>query len=295
MRRPNVIKHQPASKLLKSHFSNLMWPLAHTLVMDGSPSLRFQMAEDFTRRFTGRALFYSTSRPGYPSRILEILRTQIGFDQTYMVADIGSGTGLLSELFLSNGNPVIGVEPNDDMRIFAEKSLRRFPKFLSLRGTAEHTSLETTTIDLVTVGQALHWFDCEAMSKEFARILKPNGHICIVYNDRNNKDSFMKEYDQIVSKYARDRANVPTIDNVYLSRFFKSRRYSKFSMSNEQLLDFEGLLGRMTSASYMPSPSDKKQFATMKEAIARLFRTYERMGKVRMRYDTTVFLGKTPI
>ncbi len=252
------------------------------------------MAEDFTRRFTGRARFYSTSRPGYPSRILDILRTETGFDQTHVVADIGSGTGLLSELFLINGNRVIGVEPNDEMRIFAEKSLSRFPKFLSVKGTAERTSLETATVDLVTVGQALHWFDWEAASKEFARILKPNGHACIVYNDRNNEDSFMKEYDQIVSKYARDRANVPTIDHAYLSRFFKNRKYSKFSMSNEQLLDFEGLLGRMTSASYMPSPADEERFAAMREEVARLFRTYERMGKVRMLYNSTVFLGKIP-
>ncbi len=180
------------------------------------------MAEDFTRRFTGRAPFYSTSRPSYPMRILDILRTEIGFDRTFVVADVGSGTGLLSELFLTNSNHMIGVEPNDDMRIFAEKRLGKFPKFLSVKGRAERTSLETARIDLVTVGQALHWFDCEAASKEFARILKPNGHVCIVYNDRNNEDSFMKEYDQIVSRYSRDRANVPTIDHVYLSRFFKN-------------------------------------------------------------------------
>jgi ubiquinone/menaquinone biosynthesis C-methylase UbiE len=252
------------------------------------------MAEDFTKRFTGRARFYSTSRPSYPSRILDILRTETGFDQTYVIADIGSGTGLLSELFLTNGNPVIGVEPNDDMRIFAEKSLDKFPQFLSVRGKAEHTSLQTATVDLVTVGQALHWFDCEAASREFARILKQNGHVCVVYNDRNREDSFMREYDQIVSKYARDRANVPTIDDVYLSRFFKNRKYSKFSMSNEQLPDFEGLLGRMISASYMPSPADEERFTAMKEEVARLFRTCERMDKVTMLYDTTVFLGKIP-
>jgi len=200
-------------------------------------------------------------------RVLDILRIEIGFDRTFVVADVGSGTGLLSELFLTNGNHVIGVEPNDDMRIFAEKRLGKFPKFLSVKGRAERTSLETAKIDLVTVGQALHWFDCEAASKEFARILKLNGHVCIVYNDRNNEDSFMKEYDQIVSKYARDRANVPTIDRAYLSKFFKNRKYSKFSMSNEQLLDLEGLLGRMTSASYMPSPSDEEQFTDMKEMV----------------------------
>src|SRR5438876_4321031 len=101
------------------------------------------MAEDFTRRFTGRAPFYSTSRPSYPMRILDILRTEIGFDRTFVVADVGSGTGLLSELFLANGNHVIGVEPNDDMRIFAEKRLGKFPKFLSVKGRAERTSLET--------------------------------------------------------------------------------------------------------------------------------------------------------
>src|SRR5439155_17040285 len=67
------------------------------------------MAEDFTRRFTGRAPFYSTSRPSYPMRILDILRTEIGFDRTFVVVDVGSGTGLLSELFLANGNHVIGM------------------------------------------------------------------------------------------------------------------------------------------------------------------------------------------
>src|SRR5207237_10772558 len=97
------------------------------------------------------------------------------------------------------------------------------------------------------VGQWRHWFDSEGASKEFASILKLDGHVCIVYNDRNNEDPVMKEYDQIVSKYARDRANVPTIDHAYLSKFFKNRKYSKFSMSNEQLLDLEGLLCRMTS------------------------------------------------
>ncbi len=252
------------------------------------------MAEDFTRRFTGRALFYSTSRPSYPIQILDILRTEIGFDQTFVVADVASGTGLLSELFLTNGNPVIGVEPNDDMRIFAEKSLGKFPKFLSLRGTAERTSLENISVDLVTVGQALHWFDCEAASKEFARILKPNGHVCIAYNDRNKEDPFMKGYDKIVSKYGRNRANVPNIDHNYLSRFFKNGGYEKFSMSNEQFLDFEGLLGRMTSASYMPSPSDEKQFAALRGEVARFFRIYEKLGKVRMLYDTTIFLGRIP-
>ena len=250
------------------------------------------MAEDFTKRFTGRASFYSTSRPSYPPRILDILRSEIDFDDSCSVADIGSGTGLLAQLFLQNGNKVFGVEPNDEMRGFAEKSLGRFPRFLSVKGTAEHTGLETGSIDLVVIGQALHWFDPDASSTEFARILKTNGHVCIVYNNRNDHDRFMKEYDQIVRKYARNRASVPNIDDAYLARFFKNGKYSKFSLSNEQPLDLEGLVGRMTSASYMPGPSERDQFALLREDVARLFKTHEKLGKVRMLYDTTVLLGK---
>jgi ubiquinone/menaquinone biosynthesis C-methylase UbiE len=250
------------------------------------------MTEDFTKRFTGRAVVYSTSRPNYPHQILDILRTEIGFDETYITADVGSGTGLLSQLFLENGNRVLGVEPNDEMRTVAEKSLGKFPKFFSIRGTAEHTGLESASIDVVIVGQALHWFDREASSREFARILKTNGHVCVVYNDRNNEDSFMKDYDQIVRKYASNRASVPTIDDDYLHRFFKGGKYSKFSLTNEQFLDFEGLLGRMTSASYMPSPSDADQFALLTEDVVRIFKTHQKLGKVRMLYDTTVLLGK---
>jgi ubiquinone/menaquinone biosynthesis C-methylase UbiE len=184
------------------------------------------------------------------------------------------------------------VEPNDEMRVFAEEILSKFPKFLSVRGTAEHTGIESASVDVVTVGQALHWFNCEASSREFARILKENGHVCIVYNDRNNEDLFMKDYDLIVRKYARNRASVPSIDDTYLSKFFKNGRYSRFSLPNEQTLDLEGLLGRMTSASYMPSPSDENQIAILREDVAGLFKRYENLGRVRLLYDTSVLIGK---
>jgi ubiquinone/menaquinone biosynthesis C-methylase UbiE len=252
------------------------------------------MGEDFTKRFTGRAFFYSTSRPRYPQRILDILRTVIGFNETLIIADIGSGTGLLSQLFLENGNRVLAVEPNSEMRNLAEESLSKFPKFLSIPGTAEHTGIESASVDVVTVGQALHWFNCEASSREFARILKEDGHVCIVYNDRDNEDPFMKDYDLIVKKYARNRASVPSIDDTYLSKFFKNGKYSKFSLPNEQTLVLEGLLGRMTSASYMPSPSDEYQFAMLREDVGRLFKRYEKLGRVRSLYDTSVLLGKLP-
>ena len=248
--------------------------------------------QKFVHRFTGRAEAYSTSRPSYPNKILNILEREISFDHTQIVADIGSGTGLLSKLFLQNGNRVFGVEPNDEMRFYAENSLTDYPKFKSVNATAENTGLGNSSVDLVTVGQALHWLDSKLAPREFARILKTDGHVCVVYNDRNNDDAFMKDYDQLVKKYAKDRAKVPDITDDYLSMFFRERKYSRFLLSNEQSLDLEGLLGRMTSASYMPSPADEKRFNALERDAGTLFKSYENKGRVRLLYDTMIFLGQ---
>ena len=166
---------------------------------------------DFTHRFDRRVAVYAKYRPSYPAQILNILRTEIGFDKKTVVADIGSGTGLLSKLFLENGNTVYGVEPNEEMRSHAEETLYEFPHFVSIRDKAHDTTLGDPSIDLVTVGQAIHWFDREPATQEFTRILRKNGQLCVVYNDRDKKDPFMQSYEAIIEKHARDRARVPDV------------------------------------------------------------------------------------
>jgi ubiquinone/menaquinone biosynthesis C-methylase UbiE len=250
------------------------------------------MSEDFTHRFTGRASVYAMHRPGYPKQILEILGTETGFDKNKTVADIASGTGLLSRLFLQNGNRVFCVEPNDEMRSFAEQDLSSFQNLVSINGRAEDTTLEGASVDLVTVGQALHWFNHQLAKKEFERILRNNRDVCIVYNDRSEKDPFMKEYDSLVRRHARDRAKVPEINNAFLSSWFGNGMFKKFNLSNEQFLDLEGLAGRIMSASYMPNSSEKEKFAALKDDISQLFLSHAQKGKVRLLYDTRVFLGK---
>jgi len=250
------------------------------------------MSADFAERFTGRAAAYSKYRPRYPAEILNILKSEIDFDKDKTVADIGSGTGLLSQVFLQNGNTVFGVEPNDDMRSLAEQKLSSFPIFVSVKGTAERTKLTDSSIDLVTVGQAIHWFDRQRTTMEFARILKENGHVCIAYNDRNKDDAFMQGYEAIIGKHARDRASVPAIGDDYLSKFFRDGMYRKFTLRNEQFLDFEGLLGRIASASYMPNVTDKERFQALKNDASLLFKANGQTGRVRLLYDTVILLGQ---
>src|ERR1700722_18650168 len=114
---------------------------------------------DPTKRFTGRSENYIRYRPGYPAEIINLLRDRCGLTPASAVADIGSGTGKISEIFLENGNPPFGGEPNRDMREAGERLLLHFPNFTSVIGTAEDTTLPDGSMDFVVAAQAFHWFD----------------------------------------------------------------------------------------------------------------------------------------
>lgn len=134
-----------------------------------------------TDRFTGKAGAYAQGRPGYPSAVVELL-TQETRRENPRMADIGSGTGILSRAMLERGWTVYGVEPNDDMRKEAEKTLNGFSRFHSVAGTAEHTRLSGASVDLVTSAQAFHWFDAFAFKRECRRILTGEGRIALIWN-----------------------------------------------------------------------------------------------------------------
>src|SRR5262249_43619788 len=72
-----------------------------------------------TERFSDRAEHYRRHRPGYPAAAIEMLGRQCGLTSSAVVADVGSGTGILSEQLLERGARVIGIEPNDAMRAAA--------------------------------------------------------------------------------------------------------------------------------------------------------------------------------
>src|SRR6478735_6793410 len=134
---------------------------------------------DTVERFSNRVENYVKYRPHYPREILDYLRDTIDLRPDKLVADIGCGTGISSRLFLENGNTVIGVEPNDAMRAAALDQLADFVTFMPVAGTAEDTTLDDDSIDIVVAGQAFHWFDLVKIKKEFKRILKPGGHIVL--------------------------------------------------------------------------------------------------------------------
>ncbi|MEO6333575.1 MAG: class I SAM-dependent methyltransferase [Pyrinomonadaceae bacterium] len=245
---------------------------------------------DTVSRFSNRVANYVKYRPGYPPEVLDLFKKQMGLTKKSVLADIGSGTGLSSRLFLENGNTVYGVEPNATMREAAEEYLKAFPNFISHDGTAEKTNLDTASIDFVIAAQAFHWFDADKTRNEFRRILKPGGYVALIWNERQlDSTEFLREYELILKKFANDYDKVrhENIDQEKLGRFY-GPDYKRARFSNQQVFDLEGLCGRVLSSSYMPSEDDPA-FPALEKELHELFAKHAENGRIKVFYDTNIY------
>ncbi|MCG9896233.1 MAG: class I SAM-dependent methyltransferase [Fimbriimonadaceae bacterium] len=133
--------------------------------------------------FTDRAAAYARFRPGYPSALVQHLKEHCGLEPGSRVADVGSGTGIWTEMMLKAGAGVLACEPNPAMRAEAEARLGEDPGFVSLEGRAEDLPIDDSSMDLVTCAQSFHWFDQAAAMKEFDRVLHGAGWIALFWNE----------------------------------------------------------------------------------------------------------------
>lgn len=252
------------------------------------------MNTDPTSRFSNRVGDYVKHRPGYPRALVTLLEEECGLTRDSVVADVGSGTGILSELFLSAGVSVYGVEPNREMRGAGEQLLAAYENFLSVDGRAEATTLDDDSVDFVTAGQAFHWFDPASARREFRRILKDDGWAVLVWNDRRTEGTpLLAEYERLLLEYGTDYKEVSSkwAAEENIRTLFGASEIRTKSFDNEQVLDFDGLKGRLMSASYAPVQGHPNHEPLMRE-LAALFQRHQRGGRVVVEYDTKVFYGQ---
>lgn len=244
-------------------------------------------------RFNDRVENYVAYRPSYPAGLIDFLRDELGATRGATVADVGAGTGMLSELLLKDGCAVICVEPNDGMRAVAESRLQSYPNFKSVRGTAEATTLESASVDLVTAAQAFHWFDAERSRAEFRRILKPNGSVALLWNmRRTNSTPFLRDYEQLLREFGTDYAqvNCEQVSEERIALFFGGG-FGVRSFDNFQSVDFESLRGRLLSSSYVPL-AGHPDYEPMLARLRQLFDAHQQDGRVVIEYDAKVYHGR---
>lgn len=240
-----------------------------------------------TKRFSNRAENYRRYRPSYPPEVISFLKQMTGLNPAYRVADIGSGTGLFSELLLRQGCTVVCIEPNANMREEAEKRLGHYAGFSSVPERAEQTGLEDHSVDLITVAQALQWMEPEATKKEFNRILKPGGHIALAWNIRQTHTPFLAAYDEIKQQFGMEPARQLSHDET-IQPFFQPEPVYRQAFPHATWLDFDSLKGLLLSSSGIPLPGHSS-YDTMISALVQVFVAYNKNGFVLMEYETLLY------
>ncbi|WP_201763437.1 class I SAM-dependent methyltransferase [Chengkuizengella marina] len=247
---------------------------------------------DQVKRFSNRVENYVKYRPSYPKKVIDFLYNELGLKQISKIADVGSGTGIFSNLLLYRGSKVFSIEPNQEMRESAENALENYDNYFSINGSAEFTTLPDDSVDFIVSAQAFHWFDLQKTKEEFKRILKPNGKVVLIWNNRLTEESeFSIAYERILKKYANDynEVNHQNIGHRELNSFFNNRGHKTFTCSNYQVFNFEQLKGRLLSSSYSPVPGESN-YETIMEQLRDVFHLYNQNGQVTFHYNTEVLL-----
>ena len=253
----------------------------------------FMPASNATSRFSDRVENYVRYRPGYPPEALRALQAECGLTPQHAVADIASGTGIWTRILLENGNRVFGVEPNPEMREAGERLLSGFPRFASVPGTAEATTLGDRSVDFATAAQSAHWFDRQRSRAEFVRILTSGGWLVLLWNERvTDSTPFLRDYEQLLLTYGTDYAEVRherTTDAV--NEFFDPAPFQGRVFELRQEFDYTGIEGRLLSSSYAPGP-DHPGYAPMLAGLRQIFDRHAFAGRAAFDYKTRLYFGR---
>lgn len=245
-------------------------------------------------RFAGRIEEYERYRIRYPREMLSLLSESCGLNKTHVIADVGAGTGMLAELFLENGNPVVAVEPNAEMRTVCMGLTEEFPQLRVVDATAEATTLKDASVDFVTVGRAFHWFDQDKAMKEFRRVLRPHGWVVLAANGRSKGDSEQQvEYERILTEEGVDHRDVQSRYRVHdtVASHFAAGSVLQKQWHGEQVLALENFLGQTQSYSAVPLPRHPK-YEGMQRALRGYFDRFQRDGLLRMSTTCYVTCGQ---
>jgi SAM-dependent methyltransferase len=246
-----------------------------------------------TERFSSRVDNYVRYRPSYPPAAIELLQRRCGLNPGAVVADLGSGTGILTRLLLPHAAKVAAVEPNDPMRAAAEAALTCDPRFVSVKGTAESTTLSDASVDLVVAGQAFHWFKVGPARAEALRIARRGACGALLWNEHPTGGSpFLADYERLLRRHASEYDAVvgSRVDEPAMREFLGASMQCA-TFPNQQSFDYEGLLGRLMSSSYAPE-AGHPEHGPLLAGIARLFAAHEQGGRILFPYVTLVYFAQ---
>jgi SAM-dependent methyltransferase len=246
---------------------------------------------DARERFSQAAEDYAKYRPDYPDELVGACAEYAGLVTGAHVVDIGCGTGISSRRFARHGYRVTGVDPNEAMLAKAREAGQATYR----KGDAAHTGLPDATADLIACGQAMHWFDLDDCVAEWRRNLKPNGACAAFWNFRR-QDGWQAEYEALLGHWSREYGAVRKAadggqdHSAWVKASPLCTHVTEREFENSQLMDWDALLGRANSSSYVIHGVQDR--AGFERALRGLFDRHQQDGEVQFNYRTYLLLWR---
>jgi ubiquinone/menaquinone biosynthesis C-methylase UbiE len=247
------------------------------------------MTSPYTTRFTRKAENYARYRWNYDPEAVQAILDLLPPGGS--VADVGSGTGILTRHLLLCAGCVYAVEPNADMRAVAEDHHAARSNFRSVNGSAEATTLPNASVDLIAVAQALHWFDPAPTVAEFRRILKPGGWLALVWN--NSRDT---ELGKALTTLRRPELGWDTHETSYphcepYAFYFGHENYREYHFQVNAQQTWEEFFGALCSDSHAPMP-EHPAFSEFESAARAIYNDFRVGDTIPSRYQTELIIGQ---
>jgi ubiquinone/menaquinone biosynthesis C-methylase UbiE len=247
---------------------------------------------DTKKVFSKKAEKYAKFRWDYAATAIETILniTQISIDST--VADIGAGTGILTRHFIGRAQKIYAVEPNFELRQILTRDLGILSSISVSDGCAEDTKLPGHSVDMITVGQAIHWFDPEPAPQEMMRILKEAGWLVLVRNYGTNQEKYEAIKTLMTEEYGADFSIVNERPKEQPARFyFGNDNFQTYIFPFAFQQGWEEFLGTLTTTSFMPD-EDHPLFPKLEMEARKVFSQYSDHGYWTVEGETEVILGQ---
>lgn len=249
---------------------------------------------DNTQKFTDKVSDYRQFRPTYPDAFIRYLFDEVGLSQDACVGDIGAGTGILTRALVDRVKTVYAIEPNRNMRHACMDECGSSCGFVALDGSAESTGLPDQCLDFIVVAQAFHWFEPHRTQQEFARILKPDGIVVLVWNSRLPEAPLTEAWAAVCREFCPDFTGFSGGDaavNDRIQNFFRDGICEIREFENNRVLDEKSFIGTGLSTSYAPSP-ETPAYWPYQEALSQLFGIYAQQGQLEIPMRTHSYTGR---
>lgn len=240
--------------------------------------------------FSAKAEKYARYRWDYAPQAIRRIFELAGINQRSRVADIGAGTGILTRHFAGKCRLVVAVEPNRPMRALAVRTLAELDGWQALDGRAQATGLPSHSIDLITVAQALSWFDPQPARREFRRILKPGGWLAAI----RNTSSYGPRLDAALETvYPRETGTAASMKgrNTPPSFYFGGEDFIQESFTFSEPQTWEQFFGSLASASYAPDEGSPL-YRRFEQAARQAFDRFSTDGVVVSQVETKLCIGR---